>query len=97
MSKIWTNGVQLSDWIENIVGEGEIALYKQFLLFPQGFQKLSVVDVTNWVPVFMKLRVKTAFQLANFPLQIFLNAKYMYTSINSCLHHNEESPCNSKS
>ena len=37
-------GIQLSDWVENIVGKGEIARYEQFLLFPQCFQKLSVVD-----------------------------------------------------
>ena len=36
--------VQLSDWVENIVGKGEIAHYEQFRLFPQGFQKLSAVD-----------------------------------------------------
>ena len=34
-------GMQLSDIVENIVGKGEIARYKQFLLFPQCFQKLS--------------------------------------------------------
>ena len=28
---------QLSDWVENIVGKGEIARYEQFLLFPQYF------------------------------------------------------------
>ena len=32
-------GIQLSDWVENIVGKGEIARYEQFLLFPQCFQK----------------------------------------------------------
>ena len=37
-------GIQLSDWVENIVGKGEIARYEQFLFFPQYFQKLSVVD-----------------------------------------------------
>ena len=37
--------MQLSDGVENIVGKEEIALYEQFLLFPQYFQKLSVVDV----------------------------------------------------
>ena len=47
MSKIWTNGVQLSDAVENIVGKGEIAHYEQFLLFPQCFQKLSVVDASK--------------------------------------------------
>ena len=37
MPKIWTNGVQLSDLVENIVRKGEIAHYKQFLHFPQCF------------------------------------------------------------
>ena len=37
-------GIQLSDWVENTVGKGEIARYKQFLLFPQCFRKLSVVN-----------------------------------------------------
>ena len=46
MSKIWTNGVQLSDRVENSVEKGEIARYKQFLLLPQCFQKLSAVDVS---------------------------------------------------
>ena len=44
MSKIWTNRVQLSDSVENIAGKEEIARYEQFLLFPQCFQRLSVVD-----------------------------------------------------
>ena len=33
MSKKWTIGIKLSDWVENIVGKGEIARYQQFLLF----------------------------------------------------------------
>ena len=37
-------GIQLSDSVENIVGKGEI---EQFLLFPQCFQKLSVVDASK--------------------------------------------------
>ena len=73
MSKIWTNGdtiiwlsscqkyeqmgMQLSDWVENIVGKGEIARYEQFLLFLQCFQKLSVVDAST-ERVSMELRVK---------------------------------------
>ena len=48
MSKIWTNWIQLSDWVENIVGKGEIACNEQFLRFPWCFQKLSGVDV-SWV------------------------------------------------
>ena len=44
-------GIQyaFSDWVENIVVKEEIARYEQFLLFPQCFQKLSVVDVLKWV------------------------------------------------
>ena len=36
--------IQLSDCIENNVEKGEIARSEQFLLFPQCFQKLYVVD-----------------------------------------------------
>ena len=42
-------GIQLSDWVENILGKGEIARYEQFLLFPQCFQKVYVVDVSKLV------------------------------------------------
>ena len=47
-SKIWTNGDTII-WLskKNIVGKGEIACYEQFLLFPQCFQKLSVVDASK--------------------------------------------------
>ena len=41
--------IQLSDWVENIVGKVEIDRYEQFLVFLQCFQKLSVVDVSNWI------------------------------------------------
>ena len=37
-------GIQFSDRVENIVENEEIAHYEQFVLFPQCFQKLSVVD-----------------------------------------------------
>ena len=40
-------GIQLSDLVENIVGKEEIACYVQFLLFPQCFQMLSVVDASK--------------------------------------------------
>ena len=30
-------GIQLIDWVENIVEKGEIAGYKQFLPFPKFF------------------------------------------------------------
>ena len=47
MSKIWTNGDTIIWFVENIVGKEEIARYEQFLLFPQCFQKLSVVDASK--------------------------------------------------
>ena len=47
LSKIWTNGVQLSDWVENIVRKEEIARYEHFLLFPQCFQKLCFLMRQN--------------------------------------------------
>ena len=40
-------GIQLPDLEKNIVGKEEIARYEQFLLFPQCFQKLSVVDAST--------------------------------------------------
>ena len=39
--------IQLSDCVENIVGKEEIAHQEPFLLFPQCFKKLSVVDATK--------------------------------------------------
>ena len=41
--------IQVFDCVENIVGKEEIARYEQFLLFPQCFQKLSVVDALKGV------------------------------------------------
>ena len=49
------NGRKLSKWVENTVGKGEIARYKQFLLFSQRFQKACFpgaskgVIVLEWV------------------------------------------------
>ena len=47
-------------WVENTVGKGEIACYKQFLFFPQCFQKASFpgastgVIVWEWVKVYVQ-------------------------------------------
>ena len=35
--------IQLSDRVENIVGKAEIARYEQLLVFPQCFEKLSII------------------------------------------------------
>ena len=47
MSKYGQMGIQLSGRVENIEGKGEIARDEQFLLFPQCFQKLSVLMCQN--------------------------------------------------
>ena len=39
--------IQLSHLVENIVEKGDIARYEQFVLFPQCFQNLSVVDASK--------------------------------------------------
>ena len=59
-------GIQFSDWVENVVGKEEIACYEQFILFPQYFQKLSVVHVLK--QVFMERRVKPFVRQQNFGL-----------------------------
>ena len=41
--------IELSTRVENIVGKGQIARYEQFLLFPQCFQKVSLIDVSKCV------------------------------------------------
>ena len=49
MSKYGQIKVQLSNCVhvENIVGNEEIALYEPFVLFPQCFQKPSVVHASK--------------------------------------------------
>ena len=57
------NGKKLSKRVENTVGKGEIACYKQFLLFPLCFQKACFpgaskgVIVWKWVKLYTKVRI----------------------------------------
>ena len=57
--KFKENGRKLFKPVENTVGKGEIACYKQFLLFPQCFQKAcfpgvsKAVIVWEWVNSFL--------------------------------------------
>ena len=44
-SKFDKNGWRHSKPVENTVGKGEIALYEQFLLFPQCFQRTCNADM----------------------------------------------------
>ena len=45
------NGRKLSKQVENTVGKGKIALYEQFLFFPQCFQKACFPEVSKGVIV----------------------------------------------
>ena len=45
------NSRKFSKRVENTVGKGEIARYKQFLLFPQCFQKACFLEVSKGVIV----------------------------------------------
>ena len=42
--KVDENGRKFSKRVENTVGKGEIACYKQYLLFPQCFLKTFTAD-----------------------------------------------------
>ena len=45
------NSRKFSKSVENTVGKGEIARYKQFLLFPQCFQKACFLEASKGVIV----------------------------------------------
>ena len=45
------NSRKFSNWVENTVGKGEIARYKQFLFFPQCFQKACFPGASKGVIV----------------------------------------------
>ena len=49
--KLYENGRELFKPVENTVGKGEIARYKQFLLFPQCFQKACFPEASKGVIV----------------------------------------------
>ena len=70
-------GIQLSDWVENIVGKGEIVRYEQFLLFPQCFQNEYV-----WSKG-LKLKAYKLFEDsdADLPWLLFFKEAYLSKSL----------------
>ena len=52
------NGKKLSKQVENTVGKGEIALYEQFLLFQQCFQKACFPEASKGVIVWEGVNLK---------------------------------------
>ena len=65
--KFQENEKKLSKQEENTVGKGEIARYKQFLLFPQCFQKACFPGVSKGVIVWEWVKVP----LTSFSIHIF--------------------------
>ena len=51
------NGRNLSKWVENTVGKGEIAHYEQFLLFLQCFQKDCFPGASKGVIVWIWVKI----------------------------------------
>ena len=51
ISEFDKNGSKFSKWVENIVWKGEIARYKQFLLFPRFFQQACFPGASKGVIV----------------------------------------------
>ena len=83
------NGRKLSKQVENTVGKGEIARYKQFLLFPQCFQKacfqgaskgVIVLEWVNSVPHYPKFyqpeRIRVEKQ--HFLLSCYISSHFMF-------------------
>ena len=58
--KLDENGRKLSKLVENTVGKGEIARYKQFLLFPQCFQKACFPGASKGVIVWEWVNLSSA-------------------------------------
>ena len=70
--KFEKNGRNLSKWVENTVGKGEIAHYEQNLLFPQCFQKACFPGASKgvivWVWVNLDFDFFTCFLLYMFDI-----------------------------
>ena len=58
--QLYENSQKFSKWIENTVGKGEIARYKQFLLFPQCFQKACFPWASKGVIVWEWVKMSSA-------------------------------------
>ena len=54
------NSRKFSKLVENTVGNGEIARYEQFLLFPQCFQKACFLEASKGVIVWEWVNAKLA-------------------------------------
>ena len=82
------NSRKFSKRVENTVGQGEIALYEQFLLFPQCFQKACFpgaskgVIVWKWINSITTKKINCAFSLAKKTLP--LKKQFSYNLVCKC-------------
>ena len=61
------SGRKLSEQVENTEGKEEIARYKQFLLFPQCFQKICTSDTYKPGLVWERVKSTDLMLVTNFP------------------------------
>ena len=86
ISNLKKNGRQLSRWVENTVGKGEIARYEQFVLFPKCFLKAYFpgaskgVIVWEWVNSLPNNKSLDWFKLKAFADDKLIVAKMMISS-----------------
>ena len=71
------NGRKLSKQVENTVGKGEIARYKQFLLFPQCFQKACFPGASKGVIMWEWIKVVIIKHGPTFYFEIIIDSKHV--------------------
>ena len=79
---------KLSKQVENTVGKGEIALYEQFLLFPQCFQKACFPGASKGVIVWEWVNVEKILQNKGLNVRMF-NEYGLLCRINSLVERKE--------
>ena len=79
------NGRKLSKRVENTMGKGEIARYKQFLLFPQCFQKACFPGASKGVIVWEWVKRSTIRISLCLPLQADINTNFSLLILIFCI------------
>ena len=74
--------------IENSVGKGEIALYEQFLLFPQCFQKTCTADSQKPGLVWERLKQHVLTQKFEISKRMDSRNTNRYAGIRTCVEKN---------
>ena len=80
--QIWRKWHKVFKWVENTVGQGEIARYEQFLLVPQCFQKASKgVIEWEWVNVPQTSKGVIEWEWVNVPQTILVYNTLLFISL----------------